>query len=433
MSIKKSLPLIGSIFTFLLLSVFVFNGCESSRVGPEIARPNPPAPVAQPILLTAYVRDQSLAGIAGVTVKISKADNSVVATVLTDNSGKYSYDVTSLTETALIVAANKDGYSYGSKIAEIKKALNIALVDDIVLSKLVVASAPVTPAAGGTATTPNTQSLSAAPLAVSVPPNAVASNITLTVANIPAAEAPKPTAAGTSIIAAAEFGPSGTVFAVPVTVSIPLPTRLAAGSTFELQKLNETTQVWAATGVTATVDATGLVATAKLSSFSKYAGMQNTVITIPATGTTTTADLATVTLASGVDNKVYSETSGLTLTITSGSNNVESNWLRNEVRRQAGGFYIGTLSKPLHFSIPALPANYLNNGVQYNPAKPNEAGTWSYRWYIVKSTTVKNYTATGGVAPNTWAASGSLTEEEVSIDVARTGWVWIAHNQGGTL
>ncbi|MBA4407520.1 hypothetical protein C0389_09620 [bacterium] len=427
MKIKKSTSLFAILpVCLLLLGSIVFSGCEASRTGPELARPNPPAPVAQPIILSAYVRDISdQSAIAGATVKIAKGDQTIVTTVLTDNSGKYSYDVTNITDAALLVSANKDGYGFSNKVAEIKKTLNIAVVDDILLTKLVVVSAPVTPAAGGTATTTNTQTVSSTPLTVTVPPNAVPANITLTVATIPASQVPSAPIAGNAIQSVGQFGPSGTVFIVPVTVTFPLPNRQAVGKTFTLYKLNETTNVWANTGIIATVNASGTAATAQLSSFSTYAPIDPLTIIVPTTGTTTTENLGSFSLASGSTTKSYTETNNITISVTG---TVSSDWLLGEVKKQTGNINIGSFTQNIPFSVPGLPAEYIKNGVQYNPGSPNEAGNWVYEWVVTRSTTTRNWTATGGVAPNNFSGSGAITEQKV--DVTSASWKWVAHNQG---
>jgi hypothetical protein len=417
--------LFGSLFSLFIIALLI--GCESSRVGPELPRPNPAPPPPQPIVLEAKVRDISnLTAITGATVRITKADNTLVTTLLTDNSGKFSYDVTTLTENTLSVSASKDGYGFGNKIAEIKKSLNIAVVDDILLAKLVVATAPVTPASGGTASTTSTQTVSTSPLTVTVPPNAVPQNITLSVASVPAAQVPKPPSATQSIQTAMTLGPSGTQFAVPVTVKFPLPNKQPAGKTFTLLKLNETTNIWANTGITATVDATGTNATASLSSFSTYATADELSINIQ-TGTTSTASVETVSLSSGTTTKNYSQTSSISISTTG---TVSSTWLLDEVTK-ASGISVGTIPKEIKFSVPELPTNFIQNGLQYNPDKPNEAGNWKYNWTVVRITTTRNYSASGGAAPDNYSASGQIVSQNIDINVATSGWVWVAHNQGG--
>jgi hypothetical protein len=417
--------LFGSLFSLFIIALFI--GCESSRVGPELPRPNPAPPPPQPIVLEAKVRDISnLTAIAGATVRITKADNTLVTTLLTDNSGKFSYDVTALTENTLSVSASKDGYGFGNKVAEIKKSINVAVLDDILLAKLVVASAPVTPASGGTASTTSTQTVSAKPLTVTVPPNAVPQNITLTVAAVPAAQVPPPPAASQSIQTAMTLGPSGTQFAVPVTVSFPMPNKQPAGKTFSLLKLNETTRIWANTGITATVDATGTNATAALSSFSTYATADELSINIQ-TGTTSTANVETVSLSSGSTTKSYAQTSSISITTTG---TVSSSWLLDEVTK-ASGINVGSVPKDITFNFPELPANYVRNGLQYNPDKPNEAGNWKYNWTVIRITTTRNYTASGGAAPDNYSASGQIISQKVDIVAATPEWVWVAHNQGG--
>lgn len=424
--LKQKVLLFVPFFSVFLLLLLV--GCESSRVGPELPRPNPPAPAAQPIILASIVRDVSnQTAIPGATIRILRADNTLVTTLLSDNSGKYSYDVSNITETSLSVSASKDGYGIGTKTAEISKSLNLALVDDILLTKLTVAAAPVTPASGGTATTTNPQTVSTTPLTVTVPPAAVPQNINLTVAAVPAAQVPKPPTANQVIQTAAQFGPSGTVFAVPVTVKMPLPNKQPVGKTFPLLKLNETNNTWTNTGITATVDATGTNITAQLSSFSTYATADNITLTTT-TGTPSTQDIDNVSLSSGTTTKSYSQTNSATTTTTG---TVSNQWILDVVNAATKNKNLGTTTKQIQFNFPALPSQYIRNGVQYNPANPNEAGNWTYRWFVVRTTQTTTSTASGGVAPDTYSATVTIVEQTISIDAARSGWVWVKHDQGG--
>lgn len=426
---KKKIHLLSVFGSVILAFFFLFlAGCESSRVGPELPRPNTPPPPAQPIVLASSVKDASnLSPIVGATIRITKADNTLVTTLLTDNSGKYSYNVTTITENTLIVSASKDGYGFGNKTAEIKRSVNTAVVDDILLKKLVVASAPVTPATGGTATTTSTQTVSTTPLTVTVPPNAVPQNITLTVAAVPAASVPLPPASNQAIQTAAVFGPSGTQFAVPVQVSMPLPNKQAAGKTYTLLKLNETNNTWTNTGITATVDAAGTNITASLSSFSTYA-TADAIVLNTTTGTPSTQDIETVSLSGGTTSKSYSQTSTSSVTVTGTVNN---QWITDVVNLATRNKNLGTTTKTLQFNFPALPSEYLRNGVQYNPASPNESGDWTYRWYVVRTSVTTTSTASGGTAPNNYSATVQIIEQSVTIDAARSGWVWVKHDQGG--
>ncbi|MEW6507502.1 MAG: carboxypeptidase-like regulatory domain-containing protein [Bacteroidota bacterium] len=424
--LKRSILLFVPFFPILFLLFLA--GCESSRVGPELPRPNPPAPTPQPMILASVVRDNSnLTAIPAATIRILRADNTIVTTLLTDNSGRFSYDVSNITETSLSVSASKAGYGIGTKTAELRKALNIALVDDILLTKLTVATTTVTPATGGTATTSNPQTVSATPLTVTVPPAAVPQNITLTVAAIPAAQVPKPPSANQAIQTAAVFGPSGTVFSVPVQVKMPLPNRQPAGKTYTLLKLNEANNTWASTGITATVDATGTNITAQLSSFSTY-GTADDITLTTTTGTPTTQDIDNVTLSSGTTTKSYSQTNSSSVTVTGTVNN---QWILDVVNAATRNKNFGTTTKQIQFNFPAVPNEYIRNGVQYNPANPNEAGNWVYRWVVTRTTQTTTCSASGGVAPNNYSATVTIVEQTINIDAARSGWVWVKHDQGG--
>jgi len=422
---KKLISLFSS-FIVIVFGILFFSSCESSRVGPYVPPPNPPAPPPQPIVLTGFVRDISnLSGIPGATVKILKADNSIVTTLLTDNSGKFSYDVTNITDNTLSVMGTKDGYGQSTKIAEINKALNIAAVSDIILTKLVVVSAPVTPAAGGQASTTNTQSVSTTPVSVTVPPNAVPQNITLTVAAVPAAQLPKPPTANTSVQSAVQLGPSGVTFLQPVTVVFPLPNKKAAGSTLSVIRLNPTTNIWENRNIIATVDASGTAASAKLTSFSANAVQDNLSITV-ATGTTLTIKIADVELTSGSVEKTYNYSNSITISTTG---TVDSGWLLGEVKSKAN-IDVGNFNQLLMFNFPPLLDEYKKDGKQYNPSFPNQSGYWKFVWTVNKATTTQNWTASGGVAPNAYTGSGTITKETVSASAG--AWVWVkTHDQGG--
>lgn len=410
----------------LLVGSFVFSSCESSRVGPELPAPNPPVPPAQPLVLTGFVKDlANLSPISAAIVKIAKADNTVLTTLLTDNNGKYAYDASNVTESALGVSATKDGYAFKGAIASLVKTSNSASVNDILLAKLVVVSAPVTVAAGGSATTTNTQSVAAQPLSISVPPNAVSAPITLTAAAIPAGQIPRPTTtANTAVQSAGQFGPSGTTFTQPVTITFPLPSFQTAGKTFALLQLNEQTGAYTNSGFTATVDASGTRATASVTHFTIYALTEDATANL-VDGTTTTGSSTYYGLASGSGTQSFSATN--IYSATGGSGTVSDIWLKDIISQKlAVNFATSTIT--IGGNFPTLPANYQINGVQTNPNVPGK-GNWQYRWYVLKQTTPTTGTASG----TGWSRTINVVKEKWINDTAKTGWYWISHDQGGAV
>lgn len=415
-----------SIVLFLVITAFVVTSCETSRVGPDIPTPNPPVPPAQPLVLSGFVKDASnLTGVSNSTVKILKADATVLATLQTDNSGKYVFDATAVTENTLIVSASKEGYGFKSGIADINKTANLAIVADILLAKIVAASAPVTVATGGTATTTSTQSVASQPMTVSVPPNAVAQPITLTAASIPAAQVPPvTTTANSSVQAAGQFGPSGTQFQQPVTITFPLPSSQTVGKTFALMQLNETTGTYTNSGFTATVNADGTSASADVTHFTIYALADETTLNLTS-GSPTTGSSSFFGLAGGSGTRSFTATN--TYSASAGSGTVSDSWLRDIVSQELN-IDFGTTTTVIGGNFPTLPANYQSNGVQTNPNVPGK-GNWEYRWYVLKQTITTTGTASGAG----WSRNINVVQEKWINDSAQTGWYWISHDQGGAI
>jgi hypothetical protein len=421
-----SIYTVGS-FLFLIAGSIIFSSCESSRVGPELPTPNPPPAAAQPLILSGYVKDVADGSvIAAATVKIKKNDGTVLSSILSDNAGKYSYDATAGTDNALVVAASKDGYGFKSNIADINKSANLAIVADILLAKLVAASAPVTVANGGQASTTNTQSVSSQPLTVSVPPNAVSTPVTITASAVPAGQLPAPTTTAASAVqSAGQFGPSGTQFQQPVTISFPLPSSQPVGKTFPLLQLNEQTGAYTNSGFTATVNAGGTTASAPVTHFTIYAISEDATLNLT-DGTPTTGSSDYLQLASGSATKNYSATNTYS---ASGTGTISESWLKDIISSKLSlDFSITTTI--IGGNMPQLPntSDYQVNGVQTNP-KVAGKGNWVYRWFVLKQTTNTTGTASG----TGWTRNINITKEKWINDSSKTGWYWVSHDQGGVV
>jgi len=415
---------VADLAILLLVAGLVFtDGCKKSS--PTDLEPNPPAPPAQPLIMTGYVKDaSSQSAISGAAVRLSKADKTVLATLSSGTDGSYTYDASSVTDTVLTLYVSKVGYGYGQGTAKIVKASNTALVADIFLDKLVVASATVTPAAGGTVTAPAQPGVSTAPVTVTVPPNAVPSNVTLTAAPVSIAQVPAPAAAGTAVLGAAQFGPTGTVFSVPVTISIPTAAALTPGSTFPLQVLNETTGEYTNSGFTATANAAGTAATAPVTHFTTYTIGSTITITLNA-GTSVLGNAEYYELFSGRGTKTFTATVG-TLTVSAGT--VNETTVKAWIMARGGPNFIIAQGITVGGNFPALPANFQINGVQVNPNVAGK-GSWSYRWYVQPKTTPYSGSITFLGSTQTITASYN----EWVLDASRTGWYWRSHDQGGAV
>ena len=413
-------------FSFLIIAAVLLSSCESSRVGPTLTTPNPPPPAQQSLVLNGFVKDAaSRVAISGATVKIVGSNGTILTTILSDNSGKYSFDASNVTESTLNIGASKSGYAFGTRSANINKTANLASVSDILLTKLQVATSTITVVGGGTATTTNTQSVAAQPLTVSVPPNAVSSNVQLTVSSIPAGQLPQPTNTNLAILSAGQFGPTGTQFAQPITITFPLPYTQTPGTVYPLMILNEQTGAYTNSGFSATVNADGTSASAQVTHFTSYIlqtaqGEVSVNLGTPSVSTGTSAYKA---LTSGSTSQNFTVVNDVSVTST-GAN---QEWLKDEVAGKLN-FTIGTSTQTLNFNIQALPSQYIQNGVQVGPAgHENEKGSWEYRWFYALQTTTTNGTATG---PN-WTANITATVQGYVI--TNSGWYCISHDQGGAV
>lgn len=422
--------LLGNATVLLIATVLVISaGCkEASTTEPTT---NVPVVAAQPLTMSGFVKETGSGNaLAGASVKIGKVDGTLLTTVSSGSDGKYTYDASSVTDTVLIAGATLNGYGFASVKAKIVKASNNASVPDLQLTKIVAASAPVTPAAGGTVTAPAQTGVSTAPTTVTVPPNAVASNVTLTAAPIAASQVPPPTTANTTVMGAAQFGPSGTTFSVPVTVSIPLTVTMTPGRTFPLQVLNETTGQYSNSGFTATVSADGKSATAPVTHFSTYTVFDVVTLTINA-GTIVPGTLDYVELSSGSTFKYYTAGSG-SMTVTGGnlSAGVVLTCVYNAtLDTRFVSAYTGSAAPfLLQANFPTLPSAYQSGGVQVNPNAPGTTGSWSYRWYVQQQTTPYTGNLVYNGATTTFTAS--VTEYVLLPQGNKTGWYWTAHNQG---
>jgi hypothetical protein len=425
MTLKKTkLQYLFFSLAFLIISGVLFSSCESSRVGPTVPTPNPNPPTKQALLLNGNVKDASnQVAISGASVTIVRTDGTIITTLLSDNSGKYSFDASNITASTVNISATKSGYAYGIRVAKINQTANTASVSDILLTRLQASTATVTVAAGGTASTTNTQSLAGQSLTVQVPANAVSSNIQLSVSSVPAGQLPQPTDLNTAIVSAGQFGPSGTQFTQPITISFPLPYNQTPGTTYALMQLNEQTGAYTNSGFTATVNPDGTSASAAVTHFTTYT-LQEGVTYSTNTPTTSSGTDQYVTLTSGSTTKSLSIINAVAMT---GSGTVNEDWLKDEVAGKLG-FSIGSSTQTLTFSMQALPSQYIQNGVQIGPTgHESEKGNWEYRVFYALQTT----TTTGSATGPSWNRNVTATTQ--SWEITSQGWYWISHDQGGAV
>ncbi|MBX3008894.1 MAG: hypothetical protein KF816_12805 [Melioribacteraceae bacterium] len=445
---NKRTTYFGVVLTLLLSGFLFLQGCESSRVGPDIPRPNPPAPPAapSPILLTGQVLDsQSGAGIGKAQVALTTIAGVAITSTESNSAGTYTFDVSERTETQLNVNVVAPGYGVTSRVATIDKAGRLAFVAPATLSKLQAITVAVTAASGGTATTPVTQqSENSTPVTLSIPPAAVSGTTNISVAPVPVINTPPAANPATSNdVSTASLTPAGITFLKPVDLSFPLPYPLPQGTTIPVLRLNTGTNRWETTTLNATVNASTIAAIVQITQTGEYGLLGSVGLTEQAAGSYVSGDLSIkveelqkstspeaerIITFKGAGTQTISLPFSVTRTLTQQTGvNVSDNFLRNLKEKILKTTFTQT-NVPYTFSFPGFPAAYIRNGVQFNPNNPNEAGEWEYRVYMIDRVTsrivniqhVGIFTRIFRVEMRTWER-----------DAARTGWYWIAHNQGG--
>jgi hypothetical protein len=434
----------GVVLTLLLSGFLLFQGCESSRVGPDIPRPNPPAPPAAPIILTGQViNSASGAGIGGALVALTTTGGLAITSTITNSSGLYSFDVSDRTETQLAVNILAEGYGFTTRMAILDLKGRTIYVAPAYLTRLVTVTVTATPASGGSSNTTSSESVGGTTLKMAIPPNAVSTNTNVTLASVPGNNTPPVTnSSAQNDISTASLTPLGVQFLQPVTLTFPLPYPLPQGTEISIIRLNPATNNWDNTTLKAIVDATTLAAVTQVTQTGQYSLLGGVGVNQQGAGSYLDGDVSIkveelsksmnpeaevlVTLKSGT--QTINLPFGVTRTLTASSGvNVSDVFLANLLAKILN-LSFGTYNVPYSFSFPGIPAAYIRNGVQFNPNNPNEAGEWEYRVYMVDV----NSTAVVIVShPGVFSRTYNIVRRTWVSDTARSGWYWVAHNQGG--
>jgi hypothetical protein len=446
---KKTFFQVLAIITFLIAG-FIFSSCESSRVGPQLPTPNPPAPPAQPLVLKGNVFDSKTNGaISGAAVQILKQDGSSVASVATDAAGAFSYDITTLNQAVLKVTATASGYGFSFVYANIDLTNKAAEIVRIPIDKIQTTTVNLTPT-GGTATVPSNESVSGQNVALTFPPNAVTTNTTVSVAQVAVNNVPPPTnAAASTQVGVATLQPVGITFAQPVRLTFPLPFEFNAGEQIPIQEL--VNNVWTATTLNAVVDNTLLLANVNITKTSQYSLVDNTVVSGTATGSILPYDNKSfeVKLNKILEDRQYTFSSG-TLNITDltgskvwtvtktkkGNLNLPSDsWIANTFKQRFGvdafeGFtgISATTTFPVSFSVPwpGIPPKAADQTTGAgNVDYPGVSGSWSVRVTVSSTSTT---TVNVSIENARWKIS--VTGVTNSWQITKREWVWTGHNQG---
>jgi hypothetical protein len=440
-----------SVVSFLLLLIvsLVLSSCESSRVGPDIGRPNPPAPGSVPLILNGIVVDNVTGGaIAGATVLIQGTNLSTT----TNGSGIFTFrDISSISAASVnLLASDLPTYQYGTGIATIDKTNNTSSFPVIVLGKTPAGftNPSVTSGSGGSGLihSPEAASGAAGSDQISFGPGVVPTgqSISVTIIAIPVSSTPAsadPTTTNDISDVLITFTPAVTLNAPGATVNFALPYQICPGTQLSLRSVSG--NAWQLTGLNATVDITGFNASVNILTAGTY-GLFDAVGIIKSIGANS--------IPSGALEQTASSTSGntsitlqnsLTYTPPLIPSNFSTVWSTNLLFKILQLFLPPTSSVTYSYvtyllNFPTLdPSRISSQGTEFNPDFPNVSGDWYYRWFYIQfqnssTVTLKNTTT---CIPFTLTYVGTLTgyiiEDVTTGTTKKTTWYWVAHNQGG--
>ena len=426
MKCKKDYSKFKKILIVISVSI-LFLSCESSRVGPEYEYPHTDLhDLLHPdLILIGNVKDAfSKAAIPGAVVKIFLTNGTIVCTVLSDKSGRYSFNLSNLTTPTLNIIATKTGYAYRTISARFDKTANYASVSDILLAKLETVTTTVTRDAGGNASIKNTQSVANQPLTVHVPSDAVSTDLLLSISSIPAGQVPLPTTANVAVISAAQIGIPGTQFARPVTINFPLPFSLTPGTPYILWYLTEVPSTYANTGFIATVNADGTTASVQVTHFTTFILQENVSLSLDTLSKSIGPEQFTASLYRYVPETKQLEIVNNVSVSGSGTGIVNEEWLKDIITCRLA-FSPDSSLQGLNFVVPSYPEQYIQNGSLIGPAgHESEKGNWEYRWYYALQTT----TTRGGVSGPNWSRTITVTSQDWVV--IHQGWYWISDVNG---
>lgn len=447
---KKSNFLIAFSFLLFVTGIVFLSGCESSRVEPEITVNTPPPPPAPLILQGSVLNSKTGLGVANATVSILKLDGTTVATVNTNASGAFTYDISSLTNTAYKITATASGFGYTFVNVTVDPVNRLAGIASLPLDPIVSVAVALTPAGGTAQGTTNTESKASAPVSISVPANAVTSNTTVNVSTVPVNNVPPPPAATTTAqVGVTNLTPAGIIFAKPVTMSYPLPYRMKAGDKISVMEL--VNGAWTTTTLQATVDASRTVATLDLPKTGQFALLDNTKISGNVSGSVKLFD-AGLTVSplykteKILETKVFDIIGGaqlvqlqntfsdlLTRNHTDPLDDPAISWILNQFKQRFGlqdfpsAFGFNSLTqitamRNITISWSDVPAALLT-AQQTN--YPNEVGYWLKRYTFESVET----TSTADIS-NTGYFSVTYSHKTVTWRLVSVHAIWRGHQQG---
>jgi hypothetical protein len=227
--------------------------------------------------VTGQVKDAAdgskLIGADVTVVDTTRGLDRVLGTAKTDVNGQY--EIWGVPEGTFLVFVSKSGYLDASVPAFIRGNYWSVELQTTYLRH--VSSKALIGKAGGAVTDRDEEG---DVIRLTVPADALDQDVLLSVTHLQGLEVPSYPPEHHLSVAAAYFGPAGTVFAKPVTLTFPLPQHMTTGTSLPLYVLDELQHTkWTDTGIQATVNPDGVSASAQVSHFSAYSLMPEIRVT----------------------------------------------------------------------------------------------------------------------------------------------------------
>jgi hypothetical protein len=215
----------------------------------------------------------AVSGVGVTVIDTTNGLNVIVGTGTTDLTGKY--EIPGIPVDTLLVYFSKIGYIDAALTAFVKQNYWSVEVQTIFLKP--VSQIIVIGSAGGNIKETDDEG---DVISLDIPSGALDANIGISVTHLQGLEIPSYPPKNHLSFATAHFGPTGTSFKKPVTITVPLPQQMLPGSDLPLYSLEEPLRmIWQDTGIMASVNADGITASAQVTHFSIYSVMPEILVT----------------------------------------------------------------------------------------------------------------------------------------------------------
>jgi hypothetical protein len=430
-----------------LVVSFVLSSCDVSELPPDVGRANPPAPAAVPLVLQGVVLDNSNGSpIGGATVLIQGTS---LPPATTNGNGVFTFsDLSNLSAASYVLLATASNYTYGTSVALINKTNNQASSPVILLKKIPVGTTTTITSTGGSGTTSSSEAVpnSANNVKFTIPPGVIPAgqSISVTITALTVDETPpsaNPTVMNDISDVLITISPEGTVLISPgIAVTFVLPYSLAPNTVLQVFKV--TNNAWeTSSSISATVDNTGTSATANIFTAGIYGIFDNDGITTTTGSSVIGGNEQTASSSGSATSITLTNSLVYTPTLPPSSFVYSPTWsgdLLHKILHVSFSSTPGTVNTDITYNLafPTLPSDYTVNNVESYPQDRNQSGTWYYRWFYIQTqspttSTLKNTTTAPFTMSYTSTSNVYVNEDGTLGTTKKTGWYWVAHNQGG--